>query len=177
MNHVDLVIPADFEADFTSEWDGYTHQTIFPSVYRRYRAPISEQECQDQIDSLTELITSVNDQYDEVREEAFRAGLTPATDPPTKAKLKSMKSARTRYEAVRRAYIHWLCLKRGEPSSVVLREGTQMSTNAKINALSSALKVLISVYLDDLLEGDNEEGLIERLATIKKQLDAVFATP
>lgn len=173
-NHVSLVISPDYDSDHTEEWKGYEHSSIFPAVYSRYRVPVDEDECERQVQSLTDLITAVNDQYQDVRNQAYEVGLSPSADRPTKDRLKSIKSARTRYEAVRRAYSHWLCVKRGVPTNVSLDKGTQYSLHTKIEILAAGLKEITTLYLDDLSGLDGERGLAERLESLKSRLETVF---
>lgn len=167
-------IPPDYDFDHTAEWKGYEHASIFPAVYSRYRVPVDESECERQIESLTDLITAINDQYQDVRNQAYEVGLSPSRDRPTKDRLKSIKSARTRYEAVRRAYSHWLCVKRGVPTNVSLEKGTQYSLHTKIDILAGALKEVLDLYLDDLSASDSQEGLSSRAHSLKSRLETVF---
>lgn len=166
----------DDSIDLTTTWEERIHQDIFPAVYRRWRAPNDHKECEAMISDLAELIICINDQYDETRQQAMTLGLNPSQDRPTKDKLKSIRSARNRYEAVRRAYIHWLSCEEGNGDAVPILGFTQYSGKARTEALGAAMKKLIELYIVDLSGAENDQSTIEELLVLKRQLESVFVS-
>lgn len=175
---VETIIEAvyDDNIDLTSSWGENKHPDIFPAVYRRWRAPHDKEECEQMISDLAELIVCINTQYDETREQAMRLGLNPMQDRPTKDKLKSIRSARNRYEAVRRAYIHWLSCVEGEDSVIPQTGVTQYSSKARVEALASAVKKLLEIYIADLSDEEDSEKMLTELIRLRRQLEAVFVS-
>lgn len=177
-NSVETVIEAVYDdaIDLTDTWGELKHPDIFPAVYRRWRAPKNTEECQQMISDLAKLIVCINEQYSESREQAMRLGINPMHDRPTKDKLKTIRSARNRYEAVRRAYIHWLSCKEGD-SNVIPETGvTQYSAKARLDALAAAVKKLLEVYIADLSDEEDSEKMLDELIRLRRQLEAVFVT-
>lgn len=167
----------DDGVDLTASWGERTHSDIFPAVYRRYRAPANAAEAEDQIQDLAALISAINAQYDEARDQAVGLGLDPTRDRPTKDKLKTIRTARNRHEAIRRAYIHWLAVERGEPLAVSELGVTQYSAKARVELLGATLLTLLDVYLADLDEQVDPVVLHQQLLALRRQLGAVFVTP
>jgi hypothetical protein len=164
----------DDSIDLTSSWADRKHADIFPAVYRRWRAPVSVEECGEMIEDLAAIIVAINDQYDDARRQAFTLGLNPNSDTPTKDKLKSIRSARNRYEAVRRAYIHWLSCETGQPSGLIETGRTQYSSKVRTEALAAAVKKLLEIYIQDLTGHSDNTAMLEELKLLQKQLEAVF---
>jgi hypothetical protein len=164
----------DDAIDLTSTWGTRTHTDIFPAVYRRFRAPRDTDEAETQIDDLGAVITAINAQYDQARAEAIGLGLDPSRDRPTKDKLKTIRTARNRHEAIRRAYIHWLAEERGEPQLLPSVGATQYSTKSRLELLGTTVLTLLDLYLDDVNEQVNPEVLRQQLRVLRQQLDAVF---
>lgn len=174
-----LTIEPDYGdgVDLTASWGTRTHADAFPAIYRRFRAPESSSEAEVQISDLAVMIQAINAQYDQARAEAVGLGLDPARDQPTKDKLKSIRTARNRYEATRRAYIHWLAEERGQPQILPSVGATQYSTKARLELLGATLVTLLDLYLDDVNEQINSQVLRQRLLVMRQQLDAVFVSP
>lgn len=166
----------DDSVDLTDTWVERRHEDIFPAVYRRWRAPLDREECEAMINDLAELIVRINDQYDETRQQAITLGLNPTQDRPTKDKLKSIRSARNRYEAVRRAYIHWLACEDGNSDAVPVLGVTQYSGKARTEALGAAMKKLLEVYIADLNGEEDDQALLRELLVLKRQLESVFVS-
>ncbi len=163
--------------DLTASWGTRIHPDIFPAVYRRYRAPQDCDEAELQIDDLAAVIVAVNAQYDQARAEAIGLGLDPTRDRPTKDKLKTIRTARNRHEAIRRAYIHWLAEERGVPHLLPSVGATQYSTKARVELLGTSLRTLLDLYLDDVNEQVSPAVLRKQLLLVRQQLDAVFVSP
>ena len=174
-NTVETIIQPDYEGDHTETWKDKTHPDIFPAVYRRYRAPVDEDECRQMISDLGALIVLINDQYNDTRAQAVNLGIDPTRDIPTKDKLKTIRSARNRYEAVRRAYIHW-STSESIATTVKPIGKTQYSTNDRINALADGLKKLADVMIADFNGEDADDKLLSELVLLRKQLEAVFVS-
>lgn len=166
----------DDRVDLTCTWGERVHGDIFPAVYRRYRAPHDSTECEQMIADLAGIVTSVGEQYEVARREAIGLGLDPVRDRATKDKLKVIRTARNRYEAIRRAYIHWLAIETGEPVGLPVIGATQLSTKARLDLLAQAMTQLINVYIEDLEEVRSTGETKAMLLSIKQQLDAAFAS-
>lgn len=164
----------DDGVDFTETWGDRRHNDIFPAVYRRHRAPHDPAEAEQQIEDLAVVITRLNGQYDQARQDAIGLGLDPTRDRPTKDRLKVIRSARNRYEAVRRAYIHWLAIERGEPQLLPSLGATQYSGKARIELLGSVVLTLLDAYLADLEGEVDPQVLRPQLQLLRQQLAAVF---
>ena len=164
----------DDAVDLTASWGERTHGDIFPAVYRRFRAPHHAEEAETQIEDLAAVITAINAQYDQARAEAIGLGLDPSRDRPTKDKLKSIRTARNRHEAIRRAYIHWLAQERGEPQLLAAVGATQYSGKARTEVLGASLLTLLDLYLADVEERIDPQVLRQQLRTLQQQLGAVF---
>jgi hypothetical protein len=164
----------DDAIDLTASWAERTHGDIFPAVYRRYRAPQDAQEAEAQIDDLAAVICAINAQYDQARAEAIGLGLDPNRDRPTKDKLKAIRTARNRHEAIRRAYIHWLAQERGEPQLLPSMGTTQYSAKARVELLGASLLTLLDLYLADVEERLDPQVMHQQLTTLRQQLGAVF---
>jgi hypothetical protein len=177
-NSVETIIAPIYDdaIDLTGTWGDFKHPDIFPAVYRRWRAPKSSNECQKMIEDLAGLIVCINTQYDEARGQAIRLGLNPMHDTLTKDKLKSIRSARNRYEAVRRAYIHWLSCTEGDENVLPETGVTQYSAKARLDALAGAVKKLLEVYIADLSDEADSEKMLDELIRLRRQLEAVFVT-
>lgn len=167
----------DDGVDLRATWGERTHGDIFPAVYRRYRAPRDAAEAEEQIRDLAAVITAINAQYDQAREQAVGLGLDPIRDRATKDKLKTIRTARNRHEAIRRAYIHWLALERGEPQPLAELGVTQYSAKARVELLGATLLTLLDVYLADVDEEIDPVVLHQQLLALRNQLSAVFVTP
>jgi len=164
----------DDAIDLTASWGERTHDDIFPAVYRRFRAPNDAEEAEAQIDDLAAVICAINAQYDQARAEAVGLGLDPSRDRPTKDKLKSIRTARNRHEAIRRAYIHWLAQERGEPQLLASLGATQYSGKARTELLGASLLTLLDLYLADVNEQVDPQVLRQQLLVLRQQLGAVF---
>ena len=164
----------DDAVDLTASWGERTHGDIFPAVYRRFRAPHDAVEAEAQIEDLAAVITAINAQYDQARAEAVGLGYDPSRDRPTKDKLKSIRTARNRHEAIRRAYIHWLALERGEPQLLASVGATQYSGKARTELLGASLVTLLDLYLADVNEQVDPQVLRQQLLALRHQLGAVF---
>lgn len=164
----------DDAIDLTSTWGTRTHEDIFPAVYRRYRAPSDAAEAEQQIRDLAAVINAMNGHYDQAREKAVGLGLDPTRDRPTKDRLKTIRTARNRHEAIRRAYIHWLAQERGEPQSISRLGATQYSAKARVELLGASLLRLMDLYLSDLDAQDDPAVLREQLLALRRDLGAVF---
>jgi hypothetical protein len=175
-NHVQTIIEPvyDDSVDLTYTWKELQHPDIFPAVYRRWRAPVDAVECRQMIGDLADLIVSINTQYDETKEQAGALGINPMQDRPTKDKLKTIRSARNRYEAVRRAYIHWLSSTEDGESVLPQTGATQYSAKARMEALASVVKKMLTIYISDLGGEEDNEKMLDELIYIRKQLDAIF---
>lgn len=174
-NTVETIIEPDYEGDHTESWKDKTHPDIFPAVYKRYRAPANEQECAQMVSDLSALIVLINDQYNDARNEAVKLGMDPARDIPTKDKLKTIRSARNRYEAVRKAYIHWGASESG-PSIVKTIGKTQYNTNDRLNALADGLKKITDLLIADFNGEEADDKLLSELVLLRKQLEVVFVS-
>lgn len=173
--HSTIISPVyEDNVDLTSTWLDRCHQDIFPSVYKRYRAPVGNQECEQMIQDLTEMIKNLNDQYEETRNAAYSLCLDPGRDRPTKDKLKGIRTARNRHEAIRRAYLHWLSIENNEPINVPVTGVTQFSTQKRIEILASTVNKFINIYLRDLSDQSNSNDLQAELNQLQKQLQVVF---
>lgn len=167
----------DDQIDLTHTWGDRLHGDIFPAVYRRYRAPVSISECEQMIADLADVVTFISDQYEAARKEAIGLGLDPVRDRATKDKLKVVRTARNRYEAIRRAYIHWLAVEQGGPVGLSVIGATQLSTKARMDLLGQAIMRLIDLYIEDLDETKSVADVKESLQLLRQQLDAAFVTP
>ncbi len=166
----------DETTDLTDSWGERVHPDIFPAVYRRFRAPRNADEAEIQIDNLAAVINAINAQYDQARAEAVGLGIDPSRDRPTKDKLKTIRTARNRHEAIRRAYIHWLAEERGQPQLLPSVGATQYSTKARIELLGTSLIALLDLYLDDVDDRLDPQVLRQQLMTLRQQLNAVFVS-
>ncbi len=174
-----LTIEPDYDdsTDLTATWGNRTHSDIFPAVYRRFRAPRNAEEAETQIIDLAAVISAINAQYDQARAEVIGLGLDPSRDRPTKDKLKTIRTARNRHEAIRRAYIHWLAEERGEPQLLASVGATQYSTKARLELLGTSLLTLLDLSLDDVDGQLDPQVLRQQLLSLRQQLDAVFVSP
>lgn len=166
----------DDSVDLTGTWGDRTCEGIFPAVYRRYRAPIDAEECKQMIEDLGNIVQAINDQYDSARSQAIAIGLHPGRDRPTKDKLKTIRTARNRNEAIRRAYIHWLSVEGGQPLELPTLRATQFSIKARIDTLAAALAKVVDLYIADLSSADDETAILKELKLLRQQLDAVFVS-
>jgi hypothetical protein len=174
---VDTIIQPDYEGNHTETWKDKRHPDIFPAVYRRYRAPEDAGECEQMVRDLSELITLINDQYNEVRDQSLRLGIEPSRDLPTKERLKQIRSARNRHEAIRRAYIFWMSDKK-DASEIVRPIGkTQYSTRDRIDAVAAGLKKVTDVLIADLSGESSDQDLLGELVLLRRQLEVVFVSP
>ena len=174
-NTVETIIQPDYEGDHTETWGEMQHPDIFPAVYTRYRAPLDESECTQMISDLGALIKLINDQYNDTRTQAVNLGINPAYDVPTKDKLKTIRSARNRFEAVRRAYIHWNT-NEADPGVVKSIGKTQYSTKDRLDALADGLKKVTDVLIADFNGEESNDQLLTELIFLRKQLEAVFVS-
>lgn len=175
-NTVETIIQPDYEGDHTQSWADKRHPDIFPSVYKRYRAPADTEECEQMVRDLGELITLINDQYSDVRAQSLNLGIDPGRDIPTRDRLKQIRSARNRYEAVRRAYIFWMSSEQDGVEVVKPIGKTQYNTNDRINAVADGLKKVTEVLIADLSGESNDQELLGELVLLRKQLEAVFVS-
>lgn len=174
-NTIETIIQPDYDGDHTESWADKRHPDIFPAVYRRYQAPVDEEECQQMVSDLSALIVLINDQYNDTRAQAVSLGMNPASDLPTKNKLKTIRSARNRYEAVRRAYIHWLSA--GAGTELVRSIGkTQYNNRDRLDAMADGLKRLTDIVTADLRGEEPEEDLLSALELLRNQLEVVFVS-
>jgi len=176
-NTVDTIIQPDYEGDHTETWKDKRHPDIFPAVYRRYRAPEDVEECEQMVRDLGELITLINDQYNEVRSQSLELGIEPSRDPPTRDRLKQIRSARNRYEAVRRAYIFWMSSEKDAGEIVKPIGKTQYSTKDRIDAVAAGLKKVTDVLIADLSGESSDQDLLGELVLLRRQLEVVFVSP
>lgn len=178
MRSTETVIQPVYEdgIDLTHTWGDRLHGDIFPAVYRRYRAPKSVSECEQMISDLATVVSSIADQYESARGEAIGLGLDPVRDRATKDKLKVIRTARNRYEAIRRAYIHWLAVEQGEPVGLSVIGATQLSTRGRIDLLGQAMLQLVDLYIADLDESKSTAEIKELLHSLKQRLDTASAS-
>lgn len=166
----------DDQIDLTHTWGDRLHGDIFPAVYRRYRAPSNASECEKMIADLADVITSINDQYEATRQSAIGLGLDPLRDRATKDKLKIIRTARNRHEAIRRAYIHWLAIENGKPVGLQTVGATQLGTRARVDFLAQAVMELIDLYIKEMDETKTLDEVRESLYTLKRGLSAMFVS-
>jgi len=170
------LIPPCYEAgaDHTSSWEDCQHADIFPAVYRQYRAPLSISEAQRQVQSLTKLLQHHADEYNQTRHAAVVSGLNPRSEPTVRRELRLLRDLSNRYEAVRRAYMHWIAVKKGKPELVPERGVTQYSAKARMELLGSTLLSLMDLYCSDLEQSLDSQQVRQQLLDLKTQLGAVF---
>lgn len=173
-----LKIAANFDehSDLTHTWKGRLHADIFPAIYRRYRAPLDKEEAEQQIADLAAAIQELGRRFEQEKTSTHALGLDSKSSPIWKS-IKELRTLRNRYEAARRAYLHWLALENGDPEPLPVLGRTQYSDKTRLELLAQAVTSLINLYASDLSEERSNAELKEELQSLRQQLHVVFAAP
>lgn len=165
----------DHDIDLTDTWAGRIHPDIFPAIYRRYRAPLNVEEARRQIDDLGAAIEELNRRFELEKTSANSLGLRSKSNPIWKS-IKELRTLRNRYEAARRAYLHWLALENGDPELLPVLGVTQYSGKTRLDLLVQAVITLVNLYASDLNDERSSMELAQKLESLKQHLQAVFTT-
>lgn len=166
------VIPADFKGDHTSSWAGKTNPIILSRVYKRYRAPISKDECNQMLADLRRIIAGLEDRYREKVQSYKDLGVNISSDLSTKHDLKDAQSRILRYKAILKAYLYWL-----DPSQVIEEKTSNKPKTEAPNRLDCLFDLFVEflgIYIDDLDEKIDPCEAIELSQDIKDKAKIII---
>ena len=144
-----LPIEPDFNQDHTLEWADRIGPGVSASAYQRYSPPATRAICIEQIDALSDTITSVTANFLARKREATQLSAQGYECSEAESAIRRSKDAKRRFEAARSAYLHWL---RVEDGGVVSIETLGTVSEQQIKALAIAVRMLAETYSADLAE-------------------------
>ena len=166
------VIAADFQGDHSESWGDKVNPVILDRVYKRYRAPISVDECEQMIADLQRIISGLEERYLGKVQSYKDLEVNIAADPAAKHDLKDAQSRTLRFKAILRAYTYWLNPGLEQTQSRV--PSTKSDTPNRLDALFGLFVEFLGIYMDDLGERIDPNKAIESSQDIKDRLELMM---